>query len=78
MDSKKDEYVEFFFDVKNGEKYLNIDGLERTHAYELSEILWVSPDSDIEILPKQFNEDFKNNKIFEGEIKFISELALSF
>jgi ADP-ribose pyrophosphatase YjhB (NUDIX family) len=74
MDSKKDEYVEFFFEVKNGNKYLNIDGIERTHAHELAEILWVSPDSDIEILPKQFNKDFKKNKIFEKETKFISEL----
>ena len=70
----KYEYVEFFFEVKNGEKYLNIDGLERTHAHELAEILWVSPSNDIEILPKQFDEDFKKNRIFEGEIKFINEL----
>ncbi len=68
------QYVEFFFEVKNGKDYLNIDGLERTHAHELAEILWISPNSGIEILPKQFNEDFKNNKIFEGETKFISEL----
>lgn len=68
------EYVEFFFEVKNGKDYLNIDGLERTHAHELTEILWISSDSDIEILPKKFNEDFKNNKIFEGETKFIDEL----
>ena len=74
MDSKKDEYVEFFFEVKNGEKYLNIDGLERTHAHELSEIIWISPSDNIEILPKQFDKDFKNNNIFTGEIKFINEL----
>ncbi len=74
MDNKKDEYVEFFFEIKNGENYLNIDGLERTHAHELSQILWVSPDTDIEFLPKQFDEDFKNNKIFKGETKFINEL----
>ncbi|MFA6251499.1 MAG: NUDIX domain-containing protein [Candidatus Paceibacterota bacterium] len=70
----KNEYVEFFFEVKNGKDYIDIDGLERTHARELVEILWVSSDSDIEILPKQFNKDFKSNKIFEGETKFISEL----
>ena len=74
MSDRKDEYVEFFFEVKNGKDYLNIDGLERTHAHELSEILWVSSNTDIEILPKQFNEDFKNNRIFEGETKFINEL----
>lgn len=70
----KNEYVEFFFEVKNGKDYLNIDELERTHAHELTEILWISPDSDIKILPNKFDEDFKNNRIFEGETKFISEL----
>jgi 8-oxo-dGTP diphosphatase len=70
----KNEHLEFFFEVKNGREYLNIEKLERTHAHELVEILWVSPDSDIEILPKQFNEDFKKGKIFEGETKFINEL----
>lgn len=65
---------EFFFEVKNGKKYLDIDEIERTHAHELSEIMWISPNTNIEILPKQFGEDFKNNKIFEGEIKFINEL----
>ena len=68
------EYVEFFFEVKNGKDYLNIDELERTHAHELAEILWISPGDDISILPKKFDEDFKNNKIFEGETKFINEL----
>ncbi len=70
----KIEYVEFFFEVKNGKEYLNIDGLERTHAHELAEILWVSSNDKVSILPEKFDEDFKNNKIFEGETKFISKL----
>lgn len=68
------EYVEFFFEVKNGKDYMEIDGLERTHAYELTEIMWISPNDNISILPKQFDEDFKGNKIFEGGVKFINEL----
>ena len=68
------EYVEFFFEVKNGKDYIDIDGLERTHAHELAEILWVSSDSNIEILPKQFDKDFKKGKTFEGGTKFINEL----
>jgi ADP-ribose pyrophosphatase YjhB (NUDIX family) len=74
IDDKKDEYVEFFFEVKNGEKYLQIDHLERTHAYELAEVVWVSSGEDREILPKKLNEDFKSNKIFQGETQFIDEL----
>jgi len=74
LSNDKTEYVEFFFEVKNGKDYLSIDGLERTHAHELAEIIWISPSDDINMLPKQFDEDFKNNKIFEGETKFINEL----
>jgi len=74
FNDNKTEYVEFFFEVKNGEEYLNIEELERTHAHELAEILWISPSDNINMLPKQFDEDFKNNKIFEGETKFINEL----
>lgn len=70
----KNQYIEFFFEVKNGKDYLSIDRLEKTHAHELTEILWVSSGSDIKILPKQFDEDFKNNKILEEETKFIGEL----
>lgn len=73
-DKNSIEHVEFFFEVKNGKDYLNIDGLEKTHAHELTEILWVLPGSDIEILPKQFSEDFKNNNIDLNKTKFISEL----
>ena len=74
LSDNKTEYVEFFFEVKNGEEYLNIEELERTHAHELAEILWISPSDNISMLPKQFDEDFKKNKIFEGETKFINEL----
>ncbi len=69
----KNEFIEFFFEVKNGIDYLHIDELERTHAHELAEIFWISPEDDIEILPRPFNDDFKNNKIFEGEVKFITD-----
>ncbi len=69
----KNEFIEFFFEVKNGREYLNIDQLERTHAHELAEIFWISPGDDIEILPKPFNDDFKNNKIFDGGVKFITD-----
>jgi len=70
----KTEYVEFFFEVKNGKDYLNTDGLERTHAHELSEIIWVSQNNDIEILPIHLGNDFKNNNIDLNKTKFISEL----
>jgi len=74
MNNRKDQYIEFFFEIKNGADYLHIDKLERTHADELADMLWVLPNDDIEILPKQLKDDFKNNKIFDGEVKFINEI----
>jgi len=73
-DKNSTECVEFFFEVKNGKDYLNIEKLERTHAHELSEIMWVSQKNDIEILPIDFGNDFKNNNIDLNKTKFISEL----
>ena len=35
----------------------------------------ILPSDNISVLPKQFDEDFKSNKVFEGEIKFINELS---
>lgn len=68
------ECVEFFFEIKNGKDYLDIEKLERTHAHELSEIMWVSQNDDIEILPIDFGNDFKNNNIDFNKTKFISKL----
>jgi 8-oxo-dGTP diphosphatase len=67
------QYMEFFFEVLKGEEYLNTEELERSHAHELMEILWVSPTDNKEILPKKFGEDFKAGKILGNEVRFIKD-----
>src|SRR3989344_9409000 len=46
------QYIEFFFEVKNGKDYLNTEKLARSHANEIAEVVWVSPTDDISIMPK--------------------------
>ncbi len=66
-------YVEFFFEVLNGEKYLNTEKLARSHAHEIAKIIWASPTDNINILPKSFGEDFKAGKILSNEVRFIKD-----
>lgn len=71
---KKDESqsIEFFFEIKNGSDYKNIDHLEKTHAFEIAELIWVKQSDDVKILPMQVGVDLKNGEIGKGELKFIS------
>lgn len=66
--------VEFFFEVTNGGDYKNIKDIEskeRSHSDELAEILWVSPEDDVRILPKTVGEDFKKGEFPSKEPRFI-------
>jgi ADP-ribose pyrophosphatase YjhB (NUDIX family) len=70
------QYIEFFFEVKNGKDYLNTEKLARSHAYEIAEIVWVSPTDSINILPKNLEEDFKIGKVISDEIRYIKNLLV--
>lgn len=65
------QYVEFFFEIKNGVDYLDTKNLARSHAHEIAEIVWISPADDVRILPKLFAEDFKAEKVVSDEVRFI-------
>ncbi len=65
-------YLEFFFEVLNGEDYANSANTETSHAYELAEKLWASPEDDVRILPERFKIDFKENKLLSETVKYIS------
>lgn len=66
------QYIEFFFEIKNGIDYLDTEKLVRSHAHEIAEILWVSPTDDIRILPKTLADDFKSGNIVSDEVRFIN------
>ena len=63
--------IEFFFEILNGDDYKNLDGLERTHAHELDDVVWISKTDDMKIMPQKFNQDFKEGNLFSGEIAFV-------
>ena len=65
--------VEFFFEIKNGADYLNPEKNIRSHAFEISQIIWINPTDDIKILPKSLMEDFKAGKIISDEVRFIKD-----
>jgi 8-oxo-dGTP diphosphatase len=65
-----DDALEFFFEVTNGEEFTNFEGKERTHAFELSEILWIDTSSEINLLPKRVMQDFKEGKLLSDEIRY--------
>ncbi len=64
-------YLEFFFEIKNGVDYLDVEKLARSHAHEIAEIMWVFPDEDIHIKPKNLEEDFKAGNILSHEVRYI-------
>jgi 8-oxo-dGTP diphosphatase len=67
------QYIEFFFEIKNGEDYLHTEKLSKSHDYEIAEIVWVSPTDDVRILPESLAEDFKVGKIVSNEIRYIKD-----
>lgn len=66
-------YLEFFFEIKNGADYLNTEKLTRSHAHEIAEIIWVSPNDNIRILPTSLGEDFKMGKVISNEVRYIKD-----
>lgn len=63
--------IEFFFEVKNGEAFVDIEGLARTHAFELSEIRWANPTENLRILPETIAKDFENSSLLSDQTRYI-------
>ncbi len=72
VDSSETHSTEFFFEVTNGADFVDCDKRERTHAHEISEIAWVSPTDEINLLPKQLMEDFKAGTLLSDEVKYLA------
>lgn len=63
--------LEFFFLIKNGEDFKDLENKDRTHAFELFEIKWIDREIEINLLPEIILEEFKNNNFDFNEVKFI-------
>jgi ADP-ribose pyrophosphatase YjhB (NUDIX family) len=63
-------FLEFFFEITNGADFENLDD-SKIDRNEILDVVWVSKDNDINILPKKLNEDFKNGILGKIELQFI-------
>ena len=71
MDVDIRQSVEFFFEITNGQDYLNIGHLKTTHAHEIAEVCWLEPTGTTLIKPNGLWEDFKKGNILSDQVKFI-------
>ncbi|HPS21681.1 MAG TPA: NUDIX domain-containing protein [Candidatus Paceibacterota bacterium] len=70
--SKERYFVEFFFEITNGEYFLNIEKLRNgTHSHEIFKILWINKNDNFNLLPKKVLEDFKNGNLLSDSVRFI-------
>lgn len=76
LDNDHKQSVEFFFEILNGEDYLDCAKLDRTHAHELAELAWISPNVDAQLLPRALAQDFKDGKLLSDTPRFMSDLTI--
>lgn len=69
-DKDKIVSMEFFFEVTNSIDFINLDGLERTHAFELAEIKWAVPADGLKIRPEQVTSDFAKGALLADAIRY--------
>lgn len=63
--------VEFIFEIANGEDFVDCERRDRSHAYELEEILWLGPEDDRVVMPKKIGEDLKAGEIIHDDVRYI-------
>jgi 8-oxo-dGTP diphosphatase len=63
--------VEFFFNIENGMEYLTHEGKIKSHAYEIAEVVWVTPTEVRHILPKELGIAFQNGELQNDGVRFI-------
>lgn len=73
FDKNNIKNIDFIFEVKNGKDYLDSENINRTHAFELSEIRWIGREEDVNFLPAEIYKDFKDGTILSDEVRFIRQ-----
>lgn len=64
--------VEFFIEVTNGKEFKDTEKFTGSHSYEIAEVLWVKPDTEVVIRPEGFAKDFREGKLIRDEARFIN------
>lgn len=68
-DSDK-SFLELFFEIKNGNDFRNLDE-SKIDKKEIFEMVWVTKNNDLNILPEKLNKDFKNGVLGKVDLQFI-------
>lgn len=63
-------FLEFYFEIKNSADFKDLEE-NKIDRNEILDLLWVSRDNNLKILPEKINEDFKNGILGSGELQFI-------
>ncbi len=71
VNSESIQSVEFFFEIENGSDYLNHEEKEKTHAFELAEVIWADPSDQIQILPSVIGQAFREGILLDEHVRFI-------
>ncbi len=71
LDKNNIQNIDFIFEVLNGKDYIDLNDKERTHAFEISDIIWVNRGDNIKILPERLKNDFDNNELLSSVVRFI-------
>lgn len=70
-DSKNRDNIEFLFLIENGKDFVDLTNNNRSHAFEIAELLWMEKGDDINLLPTQLKDEFLENNFNLNEVKFI-------
>ncbi len=65
--------IEFFFEVLNTLDYADESLLKGTHSHEITELVWASPEDDLNILPAKIAEDLKNGSLLADQTRYINQ-----
>jgi ADP-ribose pyrophosphatase YjhB (NUDIX family) len=70
---KKDNihFVEFFFEILNTKDFLEKPLVEPSHAHEIADVVWLNREDCDTLVPKNFAEEFKNNRVISDTPRFI-------
>lgn len=61
------QYIEFFFRMNDGALFLLHEEKEKSHAYEIEEVVWATPEDVYPIFPHALGKIFKEGELLTHE-----------
>lgn len=73
LTEEKTQVVDFLFEILNGEDFVDTENKHKTHSHEIEEVIWLSKNQNIKVLPERLKIDFDNNELLSNTVRFIKE-----